>query len=142
MNDIVVHNAFDRGPRVQVNCEDEPRTKQSFKDECNINNIMLKYVRTGILEHGNRHQAQYGDVPAVDFRAALETVLNAQEVFDELPAKIRSRFRNDPAEFLGFCEDPDNVGEAATLGLLKVAETPDPAPPPDPPPPPSPPAEP
>ena len=40
-------------------CEDVSLTKQSFKDECDINNIMNKWVKNGILTHVdslNRHE--------------------------------------------------------------------------------------
>jgi phage internal scaffolding protein len=109
------------------------RTKQSFKDECNINNIMAKYARTGVIEHGNKHAPSYGDCPEIDFRQAMEVVLEAQETFAELPAVVRRRFDNDPANFLAFCEDPANRDEAGELGLLKLIE-PEPAPSPEPPP--------
>ena len=38
-------------------------TKQSFKDECNINNIMSKYMKDGLIGHVNKHQGRYDDLP-------------------------------------------------------------------------------
>lgn len=49
---------------------DQGRTHQSFKDECDINNIVATYARTGIVPHMARGKPQYGDVPDVDLHAA------------------------------------------------------------------------
>ncbi len=95
----------------------KPLTKQSSKDECDINKIMKRFVKTGIVEHGNAHAAQYGSVPAHDFREAMELLDTTEQMFSELPATIRRRFQNDPAQYLAFCEEPKNLEEAITLGL-------------------------
>ena len=52
-----------------------------------------------------------------------------------LPAQMRSRFNNDPAELLKFIKDPANLDEAVKLGILVKKEAPkgDPVPPPAPP---------
>ena len=34
-------------------------TKQSFTKECDINNIMKKYQKTGAIDHVNKHEASY-----------------------------------------------------------------------------------
>jgi len=44
-----------------------------------------------------------------------------------LPAKVRDRFGQDPAEFLAFLSNPENADEARRLGILKPQEA---APPP------------
>lgn len=98
-------------------------TKQSFKDECDINQIMAKYQKTGLINHFQKNQAQYGFAPAVDFRTALELVDKAERQFEELPSSIRKRFDNDPGQFLAFCEDPANRSEMAVLGLLTEEAT-------------------
>lgn len=48
----------------------------------------------------------------------------------DLPAKVRSRFENDPQKFLEFCSDPKNRDEAVSLGLIMSApaSAPDPDP--------------
>lgn len=95
------------------------QTKQSFKDECDINVIMGRYLRTGILpETLNQLNAQYGDVSDVDFQSAMELVAGAQTLFNELPSSIRNRFQNDPGQFLAFTSDPKNRPEMAEMGLL------------------------
>ena len=98
------------------------RTKQSFKDEADINLIMERYARTGILEFQQRRQAQYGDFTGYDYQAAKDLVAKGYSMFYELPAIVRDRFKNDPAAFLDFVANDSNRAEAEKLGLLKPQE--------------------
>jgi len=95
-------------------------TKQSFAAECDINNILKQYKKTGMIQHINA-QAQSGrymDLPdESDFQTALNTVMEAEAAFASLPSKLRQRFGNDPAEFLEWMADPANQAEAIELGL-------------------------
>ncbi len=120
------------------------RTKQSFRDECNINNIMSKYMKNGLLTHINDHKGRYEDLPNnIDFHEAMNSVRSAETAFASLTSEIRYQFNNDPGLFLEFVMDPDNIEEINALGLGVIPEVPDasPAPeaegpPPDPAPPP------
>lgn len=99
--------------------KEKSMTQQQFKDECDINNIMQKYVTTGEFSHATKKQGVYADFSGIrDYQQMVETVMYAQEAFDLLPAKVRSRFRNDPGELLAFLQDPNNKEEARSLGLL------------------------
>lgn len=98
-------------------------TKQSMKDETNINNIMRKFEKNGVIAHLNEKQKQYGDYTEVqDYQASLNQVMHAQELFMELPATIRTRFSNDPGQFLSFVQDPKNQKELVDLGLATAPE--------------------
>lgn len=99
-------------------------TKQSFKDECDINVIMRRYERTGVLPTPVGVAPQYADCSAVDFQEAMLQVADAKSLFNQLPARVRERFSNDPARMLEFCEDARNAEEARKLGLLKPEEVP------------------
>lgn len=94
------------------------RTKQAFAAECDINNIMARYQRTGVIDFAQKNAAQYGDCTGIEFQAGMETVRKAQELFDALPSKLRSRFQNEPAQFLEFVQNPENAEEARELGLV------------------------
>lgn len=111
-------------PRIRVSlvCPEQPygRTKQSFKDECDINTILSKFQRTGLLEFVNERQPQYGDVSSIDFTEAMNIVVQANEMFADLPAIWRKRFNNDPVELLDFVNNPANRAEAITLGLIAL----------------------
>lgn len=94
------------------------RTKQSFKDECDINNILGNYERTGFISHVKENQGRYEDVSSgTDYREGLNVVLEAERMFMELPAPVRSKFENDPGKFLDFVSDPKNVKSMIDLGI-------------------------
>jgi phage internal scaffolding protein len=99
---------------------DEPSlTKQSEADSCDINKIMGQYEKTGLIPHVNRYQGHYSDLgDAKSYHESMNSVIEAQDAFDSLPASIRTRFGNDPALFLDFVSDPDNRPEMEKMGLL------------------------
>jgi len=95
------------------------RTKQSFRDECDINHILRQFNVTGQLPVGSV-QPQYGDFSGItDYQSALNAVMAAQESFLQLPAKVRAKFQNDPALFVEFASDEANKDEMKALGLLR-----------------------
>lgn len=53
-----------------------------------------------------------------DYLEARNLMLQAQESFDDLPARVRDRFKNDPMSVLTFIADPRNRAEAISLGLI------------------------
>ncbi len=92
--------------------------KQSFRDECDINNILRQFNVTGQLP-ANGVQPQYGDFSGItDYQSALNAVMAAQDSFLQLPAKVRAKFDNDPALFVEFASDEANKDEMKALGLL------------------------
>ena len=51
-----------RSPRrVKYFTTGESRTRQEFKEECDINNIMRKYKQSGLVEHVKEYGGRYGD---------------------------------------------------------------------------------
>ena len=104
--------------RVAQDFSGPSRTKQSFKDECDINIIMSKFMKTGLVRHLTTSEPRFGDFTQVsDYQTALNAVLEADNAFQTLPASIRARFNNAPAEFLRFVDDPANQSEMVSLGL-------------------------
>ena len=117
--DNAIVGMYRKHERVIAPLEGESTTHQSFKDECDINNIMKKFEMTGIMEHARRFEGQYGDfISAPDYHTAMNAIVLAQEMFMAIPSKIRQRFANDPSLFLEFVQNPDNVEEMKELGLL------------------------
>jgi len=114
-----IRKPFDAHKRVHPFISPISMTHQSHKDECDINNIMRKFEKFGVLEHRNNYQGQYGDFTAVpqDYQEAINSVIAAQEMFLELPSKIRRRFGNDPGAFLDFASDPENQQSMVDMGL-------------------------
>lgn len=107
-------------------------TKQSFKAECDINNIVSHFQRTGAVTHLAKHGLSYQDISPLDFKTSMDIVAKANTMFEELPSSIRTRFNGDPAEFLAFVQDPANKSEMIELGLAKEQKKPSVSPAPDP----------
>lgn len=93
--------------------EGEGKTHQSFKDECDINNIVRTYTNTGIVTHVARLKPQYGDNPESTFfdlaaaKAAVDSAVADGFDMDEYA---------DPEESV---EDSEIVAPAAS----EAAET-------------------
>lgn len=117
-----VRNRFSERVRVGVDCSvagNVSRTKQSMRDQCDINNIMRRFVKVGAVAHLNRFPGTYGEAPAVTFHEAMNVVRAAEEAFEALPGKLRKRFGNDPGQYMAFCGDPQNLPEMRKMGLAQ-----------------------
>lgn len=104
-------------------------TKQEFKEDCDMNNILKKYNKTGLLPDMIKNNPQFGDFSSTTtYQEALNICLHAQTQFENLPSTVRDRFGNDPAGFLSFAEDPRNAPELIKMGLAtaKPIEAPTP----------------
>lgn len=125
---------FSLPPRKPKVFEGQSLTQQHFRDECDVNNIMRKYQKTGILvdplKAGRGGRPIFGDFSDVqDFHAAQTAIVEAQAAFMSLSSTIRKKFHNDPGELIDFLENEDNRDEAVKLGLI---DKPVPVVPPDP----------
>lgn len=116
---MTMRNAYYPHDRVQKDPGGPSMTQQNFRDETDINLILAKYAKTGLIDHINKYGGEYADMPnEVDFHAAMNLVTNAQSMFAELPSGIRANFDNDPAQFLDFVDDPENREAAIEMGLF------------------------
>lgn len=120
MNKIKIESKYDV-KRVTTDCScDKPLTKQSFKDQCDVNKIMAKFDKTGLFSHVNPNAGWYDDIPGdMDFHKAQNMVLQGEAAFMALPANIRTEFDNDPGRFLDFAMNPENENKMREMGLLK-----------------------
>lgn len=102
-------------------------TKQSHKAECDINNILKQYQKTGILQHITQQQPIYTDLPDnTDYQQSLEILQKADDTFSTLPSVVRAHFHNDPGEFLAAFHDPSQRSQLEEWGLINKAPPPRP----------------
>ena len=102
-------------------CEDPSLAQQQFKEDADINTIVRRFGITGELPTGPR-MPSYGDFQGIfDFQSAQNLVVQAQASFAALPAEVRDRFANDPAQFIAFAEDRSNLGQMRAWGLAPEA---------------------
>ena len=111
--------------REAVLCEGG-RTKSEFKDECDINVLMKRYEKQGVLPNMRVGQAAYVDCTVFsDFQTSMQIVHDAERMFLALPSRVRLEFDNDPVKFVAYAQDPANRKRLVELGLAE----PPPAPP-------------
>jgi phage internal scaffolding protein len=100
-----------------LRCDDASLTQQQFKEESDINTIVDRFLKSGVLPSAAT-MPQYVDYEGVfDFQSAMNVVRQADENFMRLDAKVRARFNNSPQQFLEFFANSENVDEAIRLGL-------------------------
>lgn len=116
------NTAYGKRTPVRFTCDPVSLTHQSEKNSCDINEIMKKFEKTGILEHRNSFEGQYGDFTGLpqDYHESMNAVIAAEEMFTTLPSRIRRRFANDPGNFLDFVANPDNAKELVKMGLAEA----------------------
>jgi len=118
-----MYSRFNLPPRRPVMNDEPSMAQQHFKDECDINQIMARYQRTGILtENPGSSRPLFGDFSDVsDFQSAQNAILDVHDSFMSLPSSIRARFDNDPGLLLDFLSEEVNRNEAISLGLVNPA---------------------
>lgn len=104
---------------------DDGMTRQEFAEECDLNALMKRYERTGLLPQHPGREAFYGDfVDLPSYQEALSAIREAQDAFMSLPARVRLEFENDPARFVKFAEDPSNLDQMREWGLARPLDPP------------------
>lgn len=107
-----------RRPVVTINNE-KSMTKQSMSKELDVNNIIKKYNKTGILQQAHQFEGVYGDFNSYDLQEAIQKVDKANELFMEVPSEVRAKFNNDAGAFIDFATDAANLDQMREWGLAK-----------------------
>lgn len=118
-----VYDQFSFPPDEGIACT-ELGARQSEKDACDINRILLQYERTGQVPV-IQEEALYADVSEFgSYQENLHKVMEAEALFMKLPPEVRNRFQNDPGSFLAFASDPANLDELVALKLVEPKKAP------------------
>jgi len=123
-NQKTIYSAYSQKRKISLSFAADGRTKQSFKNECDINTIMARYMKTGLLDHVRSGVGRYMDVSGADFFEAQNLVAGAKSMFFSLPSHIREQFDNNPGIFLEFMENPANAPKALEMGLINAQDVP------------------
>lgn len=109
------------------NEESKSKTQQHFKDKSDVNKIVARAFKTGVIDPKvlNTNNMMYGDFTSgFDFKEAQQKMIDAQNDFNALPAAVRKRFNGDPAALIDFIADDANYDEAVRLGLIEKKVSP------------------
>lgn len=109
----------DGSKRVVTDPVGETKTQIQFQKDCNVNNIIAKFKKTGSVTHvRNKAQGVYADLTELpSLQEAHAVVHAAEEAFSAVPSQIRARFGNNASAFIDFLKDSANDEEAIKLGL-------------------------
>lgn len=116
------YDADDVSRETGLECGEESKTQQQFRDECDINTIVRNFGVTGELPQGVRLPVMADFEDALDYQSAMNVLLEAEKGFMAFPAEIRARFQNDPGRFIAFAEDPANLKQMQEWGYGKPQE--------------------
>lgn len=110
--------------RPTISFEDtESETKQSFKDECDINNIVNKFQTTGILPSNILQNPQYGEAPNMDLKTAIDLTQKLKNDFDNLTPDQRVIFDNDFEIYGQFLDEFDRSPESFSELMENESDT-------------------
>ncbi len=74
-------------------------TQQHFKDDCDVNVILDRFMKTGDLPTSSAIPTFQDVSEFADFRELQVAMSDAREYFESLPARVRARYNNDLTTF-------------------------------------------
>lgn len=101
-----------------LSCGDRSLAVQSAFEETDINTIVRRFHVTGQLPQGVAVPSFIEFNEVFDYQTAMNVLLEANKAFMQMPAEVRARFGNDPAEFVAFVDNDANREEAERLGVI------------------------
>lgn len=105
------------GDETAIECKDPSLAQQHMHDDTDINKLMERYTVTGELPQLTTPPLQGDFTNVLSYQDALNLMREAQASFDAMPARIRNRFDNDPAQFVDFFSNEANRDEIRQMGL-------------------------
>lgn len=122
MSEILIKTRYNTIKQPGIKFPEKGKTQQQFETQTNINNIVARYRKTGVLGNPlapNMRQAVFGDFSSgADYQSVCNRIINAQNEFMGLKPELRARFGNDVGQLVDFMSKPENRKECVELGLL------------------------
>lgn len=109
-----------------LKCSGGSRTKQSFAKDADINVIVGRFMKTGVVPLVTMPPTHQSFENVFNFQDSMNLLVQAKNAFMQLPAELRSRFGNDPAAYVDFVSDEKNIDEMRKLGLANPRKDPEP----------------
>lgn len=97
--------------------------QRHFQQECDVNFIVDRYVKTGEMSHLSENPPVFADVSEVpdDLMQSYDKIFAAEQAFMQLPSKLRKELGNDPARLGDWLQDEKNRSAAVEYGLIAAA---------------------
>lgn len=118
------HTRYDPPPSPGIEFKEPTMTQQHFRDECDINKIVERAIRTGdTTVFTSAQRAEFYDASAItDYVDAMALIDDVHDDFKSLPSTIRSMFGNNVKQYVEWMSNPANWNQARELGLLSGGE--------------------
>jgi hypothetical protein len=104
------------------------RTKQQFRKDCDITEIMSRWSRTGFTgppPHMATSRALFGDFTSpLHLADTMEQLDILRDHFETLPVAIRDHVDNDPTVLMQMLMDPEATEELVELGYKEDPKDP------------------
>ncbi len=91
------------------------KTKQSQRDECDINKLLERYQRDASLGHLEKYQGVYGNYANYDFENHVTKIAEMNTIFEQLPAEVKRDFGQSTNKFFEFVTNPENENRLTEL---------------------------
>jgi phage internal scaffolding protein len=111
MSNLPYRTAYSERVPSKTNIQDfgESLTVQEQKESTDVNNILRRFQQTGLIEHVNQNEGQYGEFGSYDFQENQNMIKRIESSFNELPSSVRNQFGNNPQEWVEHLANPDNI---------------------------------
>lgn len=98
--------------------------QQSEAQIADINEIVARYQKTGILDHLSRHESSFGSITGEQYKDYCDAIAQTNSLFEQLPSAAREFFQNDKAAFLDYVSDltEDRRDQLAEFGLVPPSQ--------------------
>lgn len=117
-----IRSRYSKSLHVSLAVTSPSRTRQEFKDECDVNLIVKRHAETGLWQGSLKPPTrcpQFVDIAnAPDAQTAHNLFIQARDAFMSLPSVVRKRFDNNPHELIAFVSEDSNYDDALKLGLV------------------------
>lgn len=108
---------FDEVPCPKTQFNEPGKTEKSHMKKCDINTIVNQFTKTGLVNHVRTTEPVYEISDPFDLREALDIVHSAEQMFRDLPAKLRKKYNNDPVELAAAVQTQEGIDELAEHGV-------------------------
>ena len=113
---------FDKPLPVGTACNTPSLTVQSEKAQCDINAIIARYKKTGVIDHVKRDEPLYADCEAAitDLERANALVAATDDAFWSLDSSVRDRIgepSNLPSWIMANREEAEKFGFVAPVAV-------------------------
>lgn len=118
------HNTRLESVRTGLKCTDPSKAQQHQEEEANINTIVSRFLKTGLLPQVQLPPSldEFGEI--FDFQSAMEVMNEAKRSFMAMSPEIRNAFHNSPAHFVAQIDamlgDQDADRKAKNLEVLRA----------------------